>query len=118
MSVALIVRSVDKTFRAKQVAVEPTFSANYAAGGQVLDFTAMTNPGNMPGGFLGSVPREVRAYNPPAGYKVDVVPGVALNDWKLKFTVINTAVELAAGAYPAPITADDDKMRLEITTKY
>jgi hypothetical protein len=93
-----------------------TMSGNYATGGDTLDLTATTNPNNIAGAkAFGRVPAVSRVNNVPDGYSAEVVPGAALNNWKVKwFTASNT--EVAAGAYPAGISGATD-VTIDIVSK-
>jgi hypothetical protein len=106
MASALQVLSVRRPGRGgRDIRYKVTLSVNYAAGGQLIDFSAATNPKVLPNAFPGRAPANVKVENAPDGYNVEVIPGVALNDWKLK--IWSTAdTELAAGAYPANLAAD------------
>jgi hypothetical protein len=106
MSAALQIQSVTRPSRGgKRIRYKVTLSNNYAAGGQVIDFTAATNPKALPAAFPGRSPDSVTVDNLPDGHNVEVIPGVAMNDWKLKiWTTADT--ELAAAAYPANLAAD------------
>jgi len=77
-----------------------SFSGNYPAGGDTLDFTQIADK-------LASsqiVQTFVESQNGNAGYYV-VVAGSALNNWKLK-CFLGGGTEISAGAYPASVTSD------------
>ena len=77
-----------------------TFSGNYPAGGDTLDFTTVAD--KLPSTQI--IQAFADSQNGNAGYYVPV-QGTALNNWKLKaFTGGGT--ELGAGAYPASVTTD------------
>lgn len=77
-----------------------TFSGNYTAGGDTLDFTQIAD--KLPTTQIVQVLAE--SQNGSAGYYVTVA-GAALNNWKLK-AFNGGGTEIAAGAYPASVTSD------------
>lgn len=77
-----------------------SFSGNYPAGGDTLDFTTIAD--KLPSSQIVQVSAQSQSGN--GGYYV-AVQGTALNNWKLRaFTAGGT--ELLAGAYPASVTSD------------
>jgi hypothetical protein len=84
-----------------------TFTANYATGGDTLDLTAskILDPSLL--GVLGPnqnpiIPPDVINENLD-GYYIEIIPGNALNTWKVQ-CFESEGNELAAGAYPAAFT--------------
>ena len=86
-----------------------TFSGNYVAGGDTLDFTQITNV--IPSDTIVQVFAE--SQNGNSGYYIPV-QGVALNNWKLK-AFLGGGTEVTAGAYPASVTTD--VVQLSITAR-
>jgi hypothetical protein len=77
-----------------------TFSGNYPAGGDTLDFTTVAD--KLPSTQI--IQAVADSQNGSAGYYV-AVQGTALNNWKLKaFT--GGGSELTAGSYPSSVTTD------------
>lgn len=104
---SLEVVDVDGTRRRKRIRYKVTPSANYAAGGDVVDFTAATNPKNLAGAFMGRFPvaTEVAVIGNLNGGQPDFVVGTTLANAKVKLLdSLNT--EHAAGAYTAGELAD------------
>lgn len=101
MAAALTVLDVKKPARGpRKIRYKVTLSANYPTNGDVIDFTAATNPSTKVGAYPGRSPSSVVILNEPDGLGGEVIPGVALNDWKLKlWTTADT--EHANGAYSA-----------------
>lgn len=86
-----------------------TFSGNYPAGGDTLDFTQVAD--KLPSTQI--IQAFAESQNGNGGYYV-AISGSALNNWKLKaFTSGGT--ELTAGAYPASVTTD--VVQLAITAR-
>lgn len=83
------------------------------AGGDTVDLTKLTNPNNIGDAAIG-FPGTIKIWEvigTPAGYNAKLVPGAALNTWRLRvFSAMGT--ELATGAYPAAILADVFTIRL------
>src|SRR5215467_3883524 len=77
-----------------------SFSGNYPAGGDTLDFTQVAD--KIPSTQVIQVIAE--SQNGNSGYYVPV-QGSALNNWKLK-CFAGGGTEIAAGAYPASVTSD------------
>jgi hypothetical protein len=79
-----------------------TFSGNYSTGGDTINFSST----EIKGGSL--IPPIFTNVNGLAvtPYKYTYVPGTGIKDGKIRITNTTTGVELAAGAYPAAITAD------------
>jgi len=93
-----------QTNRLKEVYVAIVPSANYSTGGDTFDLTGLKNPNFLPDPFLSRLPISVGVMNEEmGGYYVGILPGTALNNYKIKFYQPG-GVELAAGAYPAAIT--------------
>src|SRR5581483_9328293 len=111
MAVALAVTSIRTTRRHHEVEFKPTMSGNYAAGGDTLDFTAATDAAFKGFRKPSVAPEAIEANGSFGGHTVTPIVGAAANNSKLKFfTAPNT--ELAAAAYPAAITGDDDNCRI------
>lgn len=86
-----------------------TFSGNYVAGGDTLDFTQVADK-------LSSdtiVQAFAESQNGNSGYYIPV-QGTALNNWKLK-AFLGGGTEVTAGAYPASVTTD--VVQLSITAR-
>lgn len=103
MALASALQYSDLTRRKKRRGVKITPSGNYVAGGDTLDLTKMTNPNNLGAPLFGSVPQNVAVQNVPAGYGAQYIPGATLDTCKVKYSL--DGVEVAAGAYPAALTA-------------
>lgn len=85
-----------------------TLSGVYATPGQVLDYTALTNPNGIDGGKnFGRIPEGEEVVNQPIGYQCQLVPGATLLTTRLKIWDEAAAAELANGAYPAALTGAD-----------
>jgi hypothetical protein len=105
MAVALAVVSVDNTRRKKRITYAATFSANYATGGDTIDFTAATDP-KFKNARIPAVPPELIEVNGnPGGHGAEGVVGAANNNSKIKLYSAS-GTELAAGAYVAAVTGD------------
>lgn len=87
-----------------------TFTGNYVAGGDTLDFTQVAD--KLPSTQLVQVFAESQNGN-GANYYIPV-QGSALNNWKLK-AFIPAGTEVTAGAYPGSITGD--VVQLSITAR-
>lgn len=88
--------------------VAVTLSGNYAAGGQVIDLTALTNPSGIDGGRQFSrIPEAVALLNCPVGFNGQWVPGTTLANGKFKIWDEVAAAELAAAGYPGGLTGAD-----------
>lgn len=86
-----------------------TFSGNYVAGGDTLDFTQVAD--KLPSSQV--VQAFAESQNGNNMYYV-VVQGTALNNWKLK-VIQSGGVELGAGAYTG--TQTGDIVQLSITMR-
>jgi hypothetical protein len=86
-----------------------TFTGNYPAGGDTLDFTQVAD--KLPSTQV--VQAFAESQNGNSGYYV-AVAGAALNNWKLK-GFNGGGTELTAGAYPASVTTDI--VQLSITAR-
>lgn len=77
-----------------------SFSGNYPAGGDTLDFTTVADK------LASDQVLQVFAdsQNGNSGYYVPV-QGTALNNWKLK-ALLGGGTEISAGAYPGTVTSD------------
>lgn len=74
-------------------------SSNYAAGGDVLDLSGFNAQG---------VPIHVEIHGQDiADAKYSYHDGTKVTDGKMICVVLSTGLEVAAGAYPADIAADD-----------
>ena len=90
-----------------------TPSGNYPAGGDTLDFTAVTQDANF-SGLLAAIeaslpPTQLAVWSQNGNLLFQYAPiiGAALNNSKLKIGASATfGTELSAGAYPAGITGD------------
>lgn len=87
-----------------------TLSGSYAAGGQAIDLTALTNPLGLDGAkqFM-EVPiaGDVEILNFPFAYQATWVVGTTLANGKLKIWDESAAAEFATGAYAAGLTGAD-----------
>ena len=93
-----------QTNKLKEIYVSITPSGNYSTGGDTFDLTALKNPNFLPDPFLARVPVSVGVMNEEmGGFYVGILPGTALNNYKIKFYQPGGS-EVAAGAYPAAIT--------------
>lgn len=118
MTIAIALMTQDLTRRRILRIVKPTFSSNYATGGQVIDLTALTNGNNIPRAAFGKNPDIFAVLNMPPGYLAVLVPGTNLTNWKVKLYQQKDPAnaggadiaftELAAAAYPAAITGATD----------
>jgi len=86
-----------------------TFSGNYPAGGDTLDFTQVAD--KLPSTQI--VQAFAESQNGNSGYYIPV-QGSALNNWKLK-CFLGGGTEITAGAYPASVTTD--VVQLSITAR-
>ena len=86
-----------------------TFSGNYPAGGDTLDFTQVAD--KLPSTQI--VQAFGESQNGNSGYYV-AIAGSALNNWKLK-CFNGGGTEITAGAYPASVTSD--VVQLAITAR-
>ena len=78
--------------------------AGYVTGGDILDLTALKNPNFFPEPSLSRLPYSVGVMNEEMGGNyIGILPGGALNTYKIKFYQPGGA-ELPAGNYPAAIT--------------
>jgi hypothetical protein len=77
-----------------------TFTGNYVAGGDTLDFTPVAD--KLPSDSIVQVFAE--SQNGNSGYYIPV-QGSGLNNWKLK-AFLGGGTEVTAGAYPASVTTD------------
>lgn len=76
--------------------------------GEVLDLTRVIGVGGISGLWGPNGPKRAYVINGIGGFGVQVLPGADNLHWLLKFFSTTPGVELAAGAYPAPVTADVD----------
>lgn len=86
-----------------------TFTGNYPAGGDTLDFTQVAD--KIPSDMIVQVFAE--SQNGNSGYYIPV-QGSALNNWKLK-AFVGGGTEVTAGAYPGTVTSDI--VQLSITAR-
>ena len=86
-----------------------SFSGNYPAGGDTLDFTQVAD--KLPSTQI--VQAFAESQNGNAGYYV-AVSGSAMNNWKLK-AFNGGGTEITAGAYPSSVTTD--VVQLSITAR-
>lgn len=123
MAATLVALKVDYTRRRKRNRIQVTPVGTYAAGGQVIDFTALTNPTFQPNvGISGfNIPplSDITVTKAPAGYSAEVVVGTdataLATAFKLK--IFTTAdAELAAGAYPASLLADFFELEVNVNS--
>jgi hypothetical protein len=93
-----------QTNRLKEIYVSITPSGSYTTGGDTFDLTGLKNPSFFPEPFLARLPISIGVMNEEMGGNyVGIVPGTALNNYKIKFYQPGGA-EVLAGAYPAAIT--------------
>src|SRR5437764_12846699 len=87
------------------VSITPSNSpAGYVTGGDTLDLTALKNPSFLSEPFLSRLPISVGVMNEEMGGNfIGIIPGTALNNYKIKFYGPG-GTELAAGNYPAAVT--------------
>ncbi len=87
-----------------------TFTGNYAAGGDTLDFTTVIDK------LMTSLPPVQVTVQSQNGNDRGYIPvqGSGLNNWKLKCFQIS-GTELPTGAYPAFVTGD--VVQISITTR-
>jgi len=87
------------------VSITPSNSpAGYVTGGDTLDLTALKNPSFLSEPFLSRTPISVGVMNEEmSGNFIGIVPGTALNNYKIKFYGPG-GTELTAGNYPAAVT--------------
>jgi len=108
MAITISVQNVDASGVVTWVTGTITFSGNYVAGGDSLDWTTAIEQIGQSGQTLdaGSPPQQVLfdSQNGNAGYYV-AVQGSALNNWKVK-CFVGSGTEVSAGAYPSSVTAD------------
>jgi hypothetical protein len=123
MAATLVALTPDYTRRRKRNRIKITPTGNYAAGGQVIDLTALTNPNFLPNvgisGFNIPALSDVAITKVPAGYTAEMVAGTntaaLATAFKLKiFTAPDT--ELAAGAYPASLLADYFEIEVNVNS--
>lgn len=107
MALALTLNEVEVNLRHKDLYIKAVASGNYSTGGDTVNLTSISNPANKTNGTAG-YPGTIVDYEVEqgaGGYTAELIPGATLATWKLKiFSAPGT--ELAAGAYPAAITAD------------
>jgi hypothetical protein len=93
----------------------PNNAVNYPAGGDAADFTAATNPLNLPMAFLSVPPTQdqVRFLDSLAGSDPEYVVGALLTNGKVKLWA-SAGNEKAAGVYSAAELADTLLFEVEV----
>lgn len=122
MSVATTAITGDISRRKRTRRFKLVFTANYATGGQLLDFSAVLNPSFLesatPGWFPAPSVDDFKIERMPAGYTGEIVAGsgsTPANGIALKFFSV-PGTELAAGAYSAAVLADYGIISLTTST--
>lgn len=86
--------------------VNLTFTGNYVAGGDTLDLTLLTNLKGIDGmKTFSRVPDFFEALNQPIAFQIQLIIGADNKTHKVKIWDEVAGTELAAGAYPAGLTA-------------
>lgn len=91
-----------QTNRLKEIYVSISFSGTYTTGGDTFDLTALRNPSFFSEPFLSRVPLTIGVMNEElSGFYVGIVPGTALNNYKIKVYQPGGAELLNAASYSA-----------------
>lgn len=124
MSLALTLRSVERTRRSLKRVYEPTFSGNYVNNGDTMNLLTATGDGPHAGPEL---PDYFQIENPAGGLEYKVVPGTTNANHKVVVmgqqpTSATASIipfdQLAVAAYPAGVTTDDVAMRIVAVWKF
>lgn len=125
MTIALALLSVELRGNRVEREYSVTASGSYAQSGttgDLIDFQGASNDLFLARGKFSRVPDGFEVLNQPAGYVMRIEPGVAMDDWGLRFWEAGAdggdLDEIADGAYPAGITGSDgNALRIRLSGK-
>jgi hypothetical protein len=107
MAIAVSLTYKDVTRRREVRGYTLTLSGSYSTGGDTMNLLTATNPNKLEKPLWSKrKPTGFEVQNFTTGFAAEIIPGTDNTAWLLKIENGATGAELAAGAYPAALTAD------------